>query len=518
MVNNKIAVLFQLEGNQKQALNHFEIAAEKAEKLQDYFDLSKISFNQGSSSFLVGDYDLSLFYYQKAETTYKLLTDKIGLGKCYNSLSSVYSALGEYMIAEKFIVLAKQVFSQTQDQKMISGLTYKHASILHVQGSYESALNLLQTFNYNEASILSFEVDLLKLYVRFEMNGTFNPSEIYSLLQMSESIDYKLGKGNLLFFWSKMLILQGDITDGVKMLDQSYATFQQINYVRGVIKSLNLYAFVEMIKGNIQSAETYCMTSSNQAKNSKLYLEEIESNISLANIFFLKGESAKAINLIESVLLSLEMKQMKNNHYLRALASKCTFDLLVNFQIDHPQNILKTTLIEYIKLAKNRGSYFQHHSQLLEALEFLLVQDYQNAISMAKEVLTKTQNFEIKFIAHKTYLKGLIAQLVQIQDTNLNNKKDISRTIEIEILSIQNNLLHKDLVIKSIEIELLEISYYYTIGNFSQTNSKLRKLRNNISKYGLFYYSKEVEKFNKKSEKNPFILSKPGLEVELIIK
>ena len=518
LVNNKIAVHFQLKGDQKQALNYFEVAAEKAEEIQDYFDLSKISFNQGSSSFLVGDYELSLYYYQKAETTYKMLQDNKGLGKCYNSLSSVYSALGEYIIAEKYIVLAKQIFDRAVDEKMSSGLIYKHASILHVQGSYKNALNLLQSFTSKEDSILSFEVGLLKLYVQFETDGTYDSSETNSLLLMANKINYQLGIGNVMFFWSKMLILKGIVSDGIKKLDESYAIFQRINYIRGIIKSLNLYAFVEMIKGNIQGAETYCISSSTQAKNAKLYLEEIESNISLANIFFLKDEKHKAVNLIENVLLSLEMKHMKNNHYLRALASKCTFEILINFQADHSQNILKNSLIEFINLSKNRGLYFQHHSQLLEAQEFMLNQDFQNVISISKEVLSQTQNFEIKFIAQKTYIKGLIGLLQQNKQVNSFPSEKISRTIKNELKKIHNNLLKKDFQIKLIEFELLELSYNFVIGQYSQAPTMIKSLTDKITRLKLFYFLSELEKFELKDLTTSNNFSKPELEIEMLIK
>lgn len=512
LFNNKKAVIAQLKGDQKQALNYFEIAESEAEKIQDYFNRSKISFNQGSSCFLLGDYELSLHYYQKAEDSYKLLGDKIGVGKCYNSLTAVYNALGEYIIAEKFIKLAEQIFAKSENKPMRDGLLYKHASILNVQGSYKKALQLLNLYTSEEPSILAFEISLLRIIIKFEQDREFNESDIIKLLNMSKDIEYILGKGNVLFYWSKMLIYQGDLVVGQKKLEESYRIFQSINYSRSKPKTLNLFAFIEMMQGRIESAESYCETALDQSKNTNLYLEGIESNILLSNIFFLKGEETKAINVIDSVLFSLETKKIKNNQYLQALVAKCSFELLSS----HSTHSTSFNLIKLSKIAKNSGLYFQHQSRLLEAQEFLLNKDYLNAMITNLEILSISENFEITFLAHKLYIKSLIGSMIVGIPLQSLAGKSIVTDVEKSLKFLSDTVVKKHLVLKSIEFEFLEVLYQSAIGKEATVAIKLQQLEQKLQSTGLFFYQAELQKF-KNTKSNLVSLVEPDLEISYLL-
>ena len=125
------------------------------------------------------------------------MDDKIGLGKTYNALSSLYNAMGEYNIAEKYITLAQQIFSAFDNQPMNEGLIYKHAFILNIQGLYNKTIDLLKVFKPKARSILNFEALLLKVNALFEKERAFEKSEVENLLEMAKALDYKVGIGNL---------------------------------------------------------------------------------------------------------------------------------------------------------------------------------------------------------------------------------------------------------------------------------------------------------------------------------
>ncbi len=512
LANNKRAVLFQLKGDQKEALNYFETASELASKLKDYFNLSKISFNKGSSYYLLGDYELSLLSYQQAESSYNMIQDTTGLGKVYNSLASIYHAIGEYTIAEKYIMLTKKIFETTENTAMKNGINYKYASILYSRGCYQRVNELLYPFSPKTESILNFEIQLLKISAQFELNRTFDECEIENLLKMSEKLEYNVGKGNLYFYWAKMVILQGNIIEGELKLNLAYETFQQVNFIRGIILTLNLYAFIEMIKGKIETAESYCSTSLMHSKNSHLYLEELESTILLSNIFFIKGDTSKSINLIDTVLFSLNSRQMKNNLFLQALFLKSSFEL-------QEDSIYLPSLREFMKVANNSGSlYWDQQSRLVEAQQFLLVQDYQNAISIAQEVFSNSENFEIRILAKKIYFKGLIGSLTIKKQKESYDISDLCLKIESELQVIKKNLIKNGLTIKIIEYEMIEIFYNEVANEKININSKLNGLKELIENSHLNYLNIELQKLEQPNQKNKSFLSNPSIEVELLIK
>ena len=491
LFNNKRAVIFQLKGDQRQALEHFEIASEIAWTIKDYFNLSKISFNQGSSYFLIGEYDLSLLSYQKAESLYIQLDDKIGLGKTYNALSSLYNAMGEYNIAEKYITLAKQIFSAFDNQPMNEGLIYKHAFILNIQGLYNKTIDLLKVFKPKARSILNFEALLLKVNALFEKERAFEKSEVENLLEMAKALEYKVGIGNLYLYWAKMNILQGNISEGQSNLDACYKIFQQLNFVRGTILALNLYAVIEMMKGKIESAESYCNASLLQAKNANLHSEEIESNILLANIFFINGEKDKGINLIDSILFSLSSRKTLNDFYLQAYYLRCNYDLIENSRISS-MSILKKSVVEFIKMAKNSGSqYWSHHSRLLEAQEFLLLRDYLNAGSIAKEIIFSSENFETRFLARKIYIKSLIGILTQFNNQKSEIMTELQIKIELELKNMYEIISQNKLILKLIEYELLVISFNYALEDYSNVKEKFETLKELIESSGLLFYKSQ---------------------------
>ena len=133
---------------------------------------------------------------------------------------------------------------------------------------------------------------------------------------------------------------------------------------------------------------------------------------------------------------------------------KCSYELIENSRI-FSMSILKKSLVEFIKLAKNSGSqYWLHHSRLLEAQEFLLLHDYLNASSIATEILSKSENFETRFFAHKIYIKCLIGMLTQANKDESGEIIELQLKIELELQKMNEIISQYNLTLNLIEYDI----------------------------------------------------------------
>ena len=509
LLNNKKAVLYQMRGNQKDSLEWFEKAETLAIKIGDWYSVSKINFNQGSSYFLLDEYDLSLESYQKAETYYKMLQDEIGIGKCYNGLSTVYNAMGEYSIAEKYITMSEEIFENSSQKTMRMGLLYKHGLILHLKGEYEKTIEITKLFDLTEKSILNFEVSMLVLASTFELSRELNVKEIDRLLEIAEVLGYKLGKANLLIEVSKMQVLQGDMTKAIKMLNLSYKLFHELTNHRGVIRCLILNSLIELLNNNLNEAEGFCNTAIEQANNANFYLEGKEAGIILANIFYLKGFDTRARNLMDSILYSFERKKIKNNYLLQTLVNKC------HLRFEKSGSILKSDVIDLIRLAKNSGSYYWiHSSRLQEAIEMFYEQRYSNAQNIALEVLDYSKNYDLKFMARKIILKSSIAILGEkITGKETTSEKELLKHgIENDLKELLAESSKKNLFLYFIELQLIKLQYYQVINNNRQLEEELAYLRQLILDKELKIYLQRIPTFEQSEQK---IVLNPVSEVQV---
>ena len=509
LFNNKKAVFYQIKGNQKQALDFLELAEKGAVLIGDISSASKILFNKGSSYFLIDEYDLSFKSYQKAETFYQLLGDEVGSGKCFNALSTVYNAIGEYSIAEKYVELAEHIFSDETKSVMKQGILYKHAYILYLKGEYEDALNIIYQFDLKDRTILNFEINLLKLSSHFEMTRHISFDEINTMIGIADELNYSLGKANLLLEFCKMLTLQGKIIEAKTYLDASYKIFHKINNYRGVIRCLLMNALVDMLEDNINEAESFCVTALDKAKRLNLYLEEKEAKIVLGSIFFFKNQNEKAKNLFDSILFSLESKNIHNNYFLQAMLNKCYF------AIDNQEYDVKRELIDFIKFAKNSGSqYWMQHSQILEAQELLYRKKFNQSNKLVSDVRLKTQNFDIKFLATKILLQGLLQEVTLLKKNKVNEIKIIEKVKKIlNILEGTEIEIQFDLQIHQIELGFLKLQLYQILYEQERFHKELNLIKEIIQKYNLTVYNKEVINY----EQNPIADKKTTLEVNYLL-
>ena len=496
---NKKAVINQLKGNQKYALQNFDEIEGISSNLGDILTSAKIAFNKAGSYFLVDDYELSLQSYQKAEESYKILDDNVGIGKCYNGLSAVYSALGEYSIAERYITLTEQIFKNSTNKMMYQGVLYKHASISFMKGDYEECLRITNMFANAEKSILHFEAKFLELTAIFEQQRLFDKISFEELLELAESLDYKIGKANLLLESAKVLALSGNIKFSQTKLDLSYSCFQQIGNYRGIIRSLLVNAYIEVLQGKLEEAENYCDTALTQAKNSNLFLEEIEASILLANIYLLQNFIKRANYLLEKAIYSLEVRKLRNSLYLRALSFKCTL-------IKPTASILNQDLINFIKLSKNSGcKYWIDYSRILEAEEYVNSYNYTTALLIVKDVIATALNYEIKFQAKRIELKGLLGILRNYlkDENNPNETIQLENEIEVKIQLVLTDVLASDLQQHIIETKLVELSYLLLMGKNKEVNVKTDELNKLITKNNLNYYLLELKKLGENTIEGP---------------
>ena len=493
MVLNKRAVLCQVNGDQKLALEFLEQVQTKANVLGDLLTYSKVSFNQASSYFLIDDYDLSLKFYQQAESSYKSLNDSTGLGKCYSSISSIYMALGEYTIAERYIQLSKQIFSTTHNKIMLDGILYKNAYLLYVKGEYQSALQIMNAFNLKEQSILIFQMSILRITAEFESERRFENKSIAYLYEMAENLSYKMGIALLDLEIARIHALQGNISEAQYKLDLAYKTYQELGNFRGIIRSLLISAFIELLKGNATDAERFCVTALDYSKSNQLFLEEIEAEILLANILFLENYPKRAINILESCMYSLELKGMRNNFYLQAYYAKCNFERIYN----PSSGILSKNLVNFIKVAKNTGSlYWIDQSRLLEAQEFLENHDFQNTINITLELIARSQNYEIKFQAKKNYIKGLLGLFNQSKEKEKDAIRcftsELPNKIQTELTMLKEDLETNALAFHKIETKFLELEFFRIIDKKSMVKTILQSLEQEIVTNNLKYYLNEL--------------------------
>ena len=380
---------------------------------------------------------------------------------------------------------------------------------------YEKSLKILNTFDQKEQSILNFEVQLLKLTTFFERHNVIIESEVEYLLDMADSLKYTLGKANLFYHWGRMNILQGNILFGKSKIDESYKIFHKISNTRGIVKTLIMNSLFELISGKITSAESYCETALTQSKNYHLFTEEIESSLILSAISFLIDNKHKAQNVIDSVLFLLESRNMKNNYYLQALFTKCVFELHELSFWNKLDNIFRSSLIKFMKITKNSGSlYWINQSKLMEALEFMNSENYMNSYSIAREILHNSENFEMKFQAHKILIKSLIAILLENSiEKNENKYREVQKEIEIELDKMKQLHIKENFIIKKIEYQMLILSYHSMIDNHKDVDSRIEKVKEIIKKNRVYHYSHELQKYESFDQSKLEVLVQPEFKI-----
>ena len=150
-----------------------------------------------------------------------------------------------------------------------------------------------------------------------------------------------------------------------------------------------------------------------------------------------------------------------------------------------------------MKITKNSGSlYWINQSKLLEALEFINSENYMNSYSIALEVLQYSENYEMKFQAHKILINSLIASLLD-ENINKNEKRIqmVKEEIDIELEKMYKMHIKEDLIIKKIEYQLLILSYWSVIGNQKGVESRIEDLKEIITKNHVYHYSHELQKY-----------------------
>ncbi len=157
---NNIGMIFDKQGNYKQALNYFGDALKIAEKLNNKKSVSLYCNNFGNVYRKLGDYRNSLFYLIKGLKIKREIGDKIGEARVLVNIGAVQSDKHKFVDAlsnfEESFKIIKQIGDKNLETEIYFNLARTYAGI----GNYVKAFEYHQKYSEFKESIVNEESTL----------------------------------------------------------------------------------------------------------------------------------------------------------------------------------------------------------------------------------------------------------------------------------------------------------------------------------------------------------------------
>jgi CHAT domain-containing protein len=147
-VLTNIAVVYDLQGNQTQALNYYQKTLKLWEEIGNKAEIANVLNNIGDYR-LLGDYDLALEYNNKALATAKEIGDKKIAGMALANIGNAYRNKGYLEQALEYTNKSLRLAQELSDLELIASQMRQAARIYYAKGEYVRALQ------YSESAVIT---------------------------------------------------------------------------------------------------------------------------------------------------------------------------------------------------------------------------------------------------------------------------------------------------------------------------------------------------------------------------
>jgi len=261
-VTAKIGNVYELLGKWDDALQHYLIALNCSEELDDAIKKAELSRNIGNVHEKRGEYDKALSRYEFSLSYIKEKADKIETAKIYNSIGVVYWRKGEYDKAIEYCRKALKIAEQYSDRKEQAHAFNNIGLIFDVKGDYDTALE-----NYEKSLELREEIgDLRGLAMSYNNIGTiydYKGNYDKALEYHKKSLEIKKGMGDMrgsAASYNNLGIIydyKGDYNEALIYYEKSLEIREMIGDQEGILMSYDNLGAVYYDKGEYDKAYEY---------------------------------------------------------------------------------------------------------------------------------------------------------------------------------------------------------------------------------------------------------------------
>ncbi|MCU0447185.1 MAG: tetratricopeptide repeat protein [Microscillaceae bacterium] len=169
-----VGIIYQMQGNQSQALQYFLNALRMYEKLQNSVGIAQTLNNVGIIYQQQKKYEKARQYYERVLKIDEQTRDLKGQASTLNNLGDIYYQQDQYTQASAYYEKSLQIRQQMRDEAGIA-VSLKNIGLVHyVQNDYLAALRnffnslALDTKLGNQASISSTDINIANTYLKIE--------------------------------------------------------------------------------------------------------------------------------------------------------------------------------------------------------------------------------------------------------------------------------------------------------------------------------------------------------------
>jgi CHAT domain-containing protein/uncharacterized protein HemY len=313
---NDIASIYNIQGNNAQALEYLQRSLAMSEAGGDNVGISRALITIGEIQFQQGDFAPALEHFQKSLEICKALELKAGIARNLRDIGEVHLRQGDYAQALEYTQKSLAMFEAEGIKPWIAGALYSIGIIHSSQGDYAQALEYYRkSLAVNEAmgekgliaSVLANmgEVNLLQ--------GDYAQAlERYQKgLSIFESIGYKDGIAGALDSIGSVHNLQGNYAQAVEYYQKSLATKESLGDKAGIARSLNNIGGAHESQGDYARALEYFRKSLEMSESLGDKTARANSLGNLGALYFDQAEYAQALAYYQKSLVMWESTRDK---------------------------------------------------------------------------------------------------------------------------------------------------------------------------------------------------------------
>src|SRR6266508_4435815 len=301
---NDIASIYNIQGNNAQALEYLQRSLAMSEAGGDNVGISRALITIGEIQFQQGDFAPALEHFQKSLEICKALEIKLGIARNLRDIGEVHLRQGDYAQALDYTQKSLAMFEAEGNKPWIAGALNSIGIIHSSQGDYAQALEYYRkSLAVNEAmgekgliaSVLANmgEVNLLQ--------GDYAQAlERYQKgLSIFESIGYKDGIASALDSIGSVHNLQGNYAQAVEYYQKSLATKESLGDKAGIARSLNNIGATHRSQGDFARALEYFRKSLEMSESTRNKKGIADSLCKIGDVYEKQGRHSQALDFSE---------------------------------------------------------------------------------------------------------------------------------------------------------------------------------------------------------------------------
>src|SRR6266545_4764492 len=301
---NDIASIYNIQGNNAQALEYLQRSLAMSEAGGDNVGISRALITIGEIQFQQGDFAPALEHFQKSLEICKALEIKLGIARNLRDIGEVHLRQGDYAQALDYTQKSLAMFEAEGNKPWIAGALNSIGIIHSSQGDYAQALEYYRkSLAVNEAmgekgliaSVLANmgEVNLLQ--------GDYAQAlERYQKgLTIFESIGFKDGIASALDSIGSVHNLQGNYAQAVEYYQKSLATKESLGDKAGIANSLGNLGALYFDQAEYAQALTYYQKSLVMWESTRNKKGIADSLCKIGDVYEKQGRHSQALDFSE---------------------------------------------------------------------------------------------------------------------------------------------------------------------------------------------------------------------------